>query len=76
MLPPSEVTRQIIASRRACAAAVDARRPGTYFVETASAVQRQIDTLTTLFDEPLEDVHWKINGLIDQFEILRKAMAD
>jgi len=76
MLPPAEVTRQIIASRRAYHAAVEARKLGVYFVETAGAVQRECDTLTTLLDESPEAVHWKINGLIDKFEILRKAMAN
>jgi hypothetical protein len=71
-----EVTRQIIASRKNYAAVVEARRRGVYFAETLSTVQEEIDILTNLLDESEETVHWKINGLIDQFEILRRAMSN
>jgi hypothetical protein len=76
MLPPLEVTRQIIASRKNYAAAVEARRRGVYFAETLSTVQEEIDTLTTLLDESPETVHWKINGLIEEFEALAGKLVN
>lgn len=67
MLPAKEITRQIIASRKALAAAREHREH--------AAIQREIDILVSLLDESPEEVHWKINGLIDQFEGLRKVVV-
>lgn len=68
MLPASEITRQIIASRKALSLAVEQR--------DYAAIQHQIDILSCLIDESPESVHWKIRGLIEKFEGLRRQSVN